>query len=147
MDYHSGEIYDGTPWTGAVTAAGVRWDTVDYATNPNANALRWGTLYNFWFDADAPPQSATLAELLLFKPGTPASIDVRIGPVPILPGDLNCDGVVDFADINPFVLYLSNFAAWQAAIPRLPAAERRHQRRRHVRPGIVRRHQPVRGAA
>jgi hypothetical protein len=34
-----------------------------------------------------------------------------------LPGDLNCDGTVDFADINPFVLYLSNFAAWQAAYP------------------------------
>jgi hypothetical protein len=30
-------------------------------------------------------------------------------------GDLNCDGMIDFADINPFVLYLSNNAAWQAA--------------------------------
>jgi len=29
-------------------------------------------------------------------------------------GDLNCDGVVGFGDINPFVLYLSNFATWQA---------------------------------
>jgi len=29
-------------------------------------------------------------------------------------GDLNCDGQVDFGDINPFVLYLSNYAAWQA---------------------------------
>jgi predicted outer membrane repeat protein len=29
-------------------------------------------------------------------------------------GDLNCDGIVDFADINPFVLYLSHFGAWQA---------------------------------
>ena len=32
-------------------------------------------------------------------------------------GDLNCDGVTDFADINPFVLFLSNFAAWQAEFP------------------------------
>lgn len=32
-------------------------------------------------------------------------------------GDLNCDGTIDFADINPFVLYLSNNAAWQAAYP------------------------------
>jgi hypothetical protein len=32
-------------------------------------------------------------------------------------GDLNCDGSVDFGDINPFVLYLSNFAAWQTAFP------------------------------
>jgi hypothetical protein len=29
-------------------------------------------------------------------------------------GDLNCDGVTDLADINPFVLYLSNFGLWQA---------------------------------
>ncbi len=29
-------------------------------------------------------------------------------------GDMNCDGAVDFGDINPFVLQLSNFAAWQA---------------------------------
>jgi hypothetical protein len=26
---------------------------------------------------------------------------------PVLPGDLNCDGAVDFADINPFVALLS----------------------------------------
>jgi hypothetical protein len=32
-------------------------------------------------------------------------------------GDLNCDGTIDFGDINPFVLYLSNFAAWQVAYP------------------------------
>lgn len=32
-------------------------------------------------------------------------------------GDLNCDGAVDFRDINPFVLYLTDFAAWQAALP------------------------------
>ncbi len=29
-------------------------------------------------------------------------------------GDVNCDGSVDFADINSFVEYLSNFATWQA---------------------------------
>jgi hypothetical protein len=34
-----------------------------------------------------------------------------------LAGDLNCDGNVDFGDINPFVLFLSNFATWQAEYP------------------------------
>jgi hypothetical protein len=43
-------------------------------------------------------------------------------PIPVVPGDLNCDGSVDFGDINPFVLYLSNFAAWQAAYSNCPAA-------------------------
>ena len=38
-------------------------------------------------------------------------------------GDLNCDGTYgpqSFGDINPFVLYLSNFAAWQATYPGCP---------------------------
>jgi hypothetical protein len=29
-------------------------------------------------------------------------------------GDLNCDGSINFGDINPFVLFLSNYTAWQA---------------------------------
>ncbi|MEW6197820.1 MAG: agmatine deiminase family protein [Planctomycetota bacterium] len=37
-----------------------------------------------------------------------------------LTGDLNCDGLVDFGDINPFVLALTNPAAWQAAFPGCP---------------------------
>jgi hypothetical protein len=31
-----------------------------------------------------------------------------------LVGDLNCDGTVGFGDINPFVLFLSNYEAWLA---------------------------------
>jgi len=38
--------------------------------------------------------------------------DACDGPAYCL-GDLNCDGQVSFADINAFVLYLSNFPAWQ----------------------------------
>jgi hypothetical protein len=30
---------------------------------------------------------------------------------------MNCDGEVDFGDINPFVLALSNPDAWQAQYP------------------------------
>jgi hypothetical protein len=32
-------------------------------------------------------------------------------------GDVNCDGVTDLADINPFVLYLSRYTVWQAEFP------------------------------
>ena len=32
-------------------------------------------------------------------------------------GDLNCDGVTGFADINPFVLALSNPSAYQVQYP------------------------------
>ena len=43
-------------------------------------------------------------------------------PVPIVRGDLNCDGTVGFGDINPFVLFLSNPSAWQVANPDCPPA-------------------------
>jgi len=39
-----------------------------------------------------------------------------------LPGDLNCDGTVSFADINPFILLLSNPAQYQALFPGCPTA-------------------------
>ncbi len=41
-------------------------------------------------------------------------------PAEVLPGaggDTNCDGVINFGDINPFVLMQSNPAAWQAQYP------------------------------
>jgi hypothetical protein len=47
--------------------------------------------------------------------------DVEIwGLLPWVPGDLNCDGSVNFGDINPFVLILTNWGAWQAAHPGCP---------------------------
>lgn len=49
-------------------------------------------------------------------------LDAAQLPQPLLTGDMNCDGVVDFGDINPFVLYLSDFTAWQAAYPGCPAS-------------------------
>jgi len=36
------------------------------------------------------------------------------------PGDVNCDGLVDFGDINPFVLLLSNPALWKDRYPGCP---------------------------
>jgi hypothetical protein len=37
-------------------------------------------------------------------------------------GDVNCDGSVDFSDVNPFVLELSNPAAYAAEYPQCPTA-------------------------
>ncbi len=42
------------------------------------------------------------------------------GPA-VCTGDLNCDGWVSFADINAFVLYMVNFAAWQSGYGCNPA--------------------------
>ena len=53
--------------------------------------------------------------------GTFKGLDTTCDPTPcICPGDLNCDGIVDFGDINPFVLVLSNFQLWQQTYPGCP---------------------------
>jgi hypothetical protein len=75
VDYHSGEVFDGADWTPTVTASSVSWATLTYASNVNANALRWGTLYNFRFDANQAPGTASVV-IDLFKPGTPTSFSV-----------------------------------------------------------------------
>ena len=63
----------------------------------------------------------------------------------VLPrGDLNCDGLIDFGDINPFVLALTNPAGYAAAYPGCPLANRDINGDGVVR---FRRHQPVCRAA
>src|SRR6059036_550804 len=47
--------YRSTPWDVTQDASSITWSTETFATNQNANAIRWGTLYNFRFDADQPP--------------------------------------------------------------------------------------------
>ena len=90
VDYHSGEPFDGTDWAMTPGLAGrLVWSTSPYATDPNANALRWGTLYNFRFDSDVPP-GAVEATIDLFLPGSPADVSVpTLGPT--LCGDGLCN--------------------------------------------------------
>ena len=91
------------------------WATEDFATNESANAIRWGTLYNFRFDCDVPPESGQV-QLGIFKPGTPAFVSVAaMTPIlPHCPGDFNHDGGVDFFDYLDFV---------QAFSEQLPSAD------------------------
>ena len=77
VDYHSGEPYDGADWAGSQNGGSVSWSTSSFASNPDANALRWGNVYSFSFTSDLPPGDATID---LFKPGTPTSVNVDIGP-------------------------------------------------------------------
>lgn len=56
-------------------------------------------------------------------PDEPYSVLLYIGAdsgPTICRGDLNCDGVIDFDDINPFVLALSNWTAWLTQYPHCP---------------------------
>jgi len=97
--YHSGELIDGTDWDSAFVDGNVIWATQPYETNPDANAVRWGTLYNFRFHANVAPQ-ATSITLGFFKPGAPATITApTIGPFSPLP-DCNGNGIDDACDVE-----------------------------------------------
>ncbi len=97
--YHSGELIDGTDWTATLAPGSITWATTPFATDENANALRWGTLYNFRFDASVVPQESTVT-LGLFKPGTPESVGiVTVGPAIGLV-DCNGNGISDLCDVD-----------------------------------------------
>jgi hypothetical protein len=120
VDYHSGEPYDNTDWVVEVTSGAITWRSPQtFAQNPNSNALRWGTMYNFWFETNRPPANG-MATLGLFKPHTPQSVQFD-APIPSGPafalGDMNCDGVITVSDIGPFVLAVTDPAAYAAAFP------------------------------
>jgi hypothetical protein len=101
--YHSGEPYSGTDWAGTTTSAAVSWNSIPFAVDVNANALRWGTMYTYRFECDAGPTS-NQATISLFRPGTPGTITVSV----VAPGYCGChadvdgDGDVDSDDLIVF---------------------------------------------
>jgi hypothetical protein len=68
--------YSSTPWTVTQAPDSITWNTETFAQNQNANAIRWGTLYNFRFDADQPPQE-TNATVGFFKTGSPMTVAIQ----------------------------------------------------------------------
>lgn len=68
VDHHSGSPWDNTDWTLNQTGGGLDWSTQTFAQNADANAIRWGTVFTFSFEADAQPGVAQ-ATLGLFKSG------------------------------------------------------------------------------
>jgi hypothetical protein len=114
IEYHSGEPYNSTDWTISNSGGQLVWQCAQtFAQNPNANALRFGTLYNFAFDANSPGVSGNTA-LGVFKTG--ASIVVR-GLVPANPcrvGDLDCNGIINGADLGSL---LSSWGPCPGGVP------------------------------
>lgn len=68
--------FSSTPWSVTQTADSITWNTETFAQNQNANAIRWGTLYNFRFDSDQPPQTGN-ATIGYFKTGSPMTVGIQ----------------------------------------------------------------------
>ncbi|MCY2960179.1 MAG: hypothetical protein NTY35_08435 [Planctomycetota bacterium] len=84
VHHHSGEPYSTVDWSTSNSAGQLTWSTQTFAQNANANAVRWGTLYNFRFDANVGPQNGN-ATLTYFKPGSPTAASV-VAQVPSAAG-------------------------------------------------------------
>lgn len=72
VDYQF-EPYTDTDWPSSINGSDIGWATQTFAQNSNANAIRWGTVYSFWFDSDARPQELTLG---VFKSPEDITLDV-----------------------------------------------------------------------
>jgi hypothetical protein len=68
--------YSSTSWTFTQTFPSATWNCETFAQNQNANAVRWGTLYNFRFDSSAPPATST-ANIGFFKTGSPITVQIQ----------------------------------------------------------------------
>lgn len=83
VNAHSNEPYDTTDWGSSTTATSIRWDAPAFPASPdNANAIRWATMYNFWFDANQPPSMISGNTLSLFKAGSPTEVTFLV-PAPL----------------------------------------------------------------
>lgn len=98
------------PWTTDTTGNKVQWYTQTMAENVNANAIRWGTMYNFRFRANTPPDEGN-ATIGLWRPAVgiePTNVTARV-KLPSMPTGTPCpadwDGSteVDVGDIFAFL--------------------------------------------
>ena len=107
---HSGEPYKTFSWAPNIGPGYTGWKTSEFIVDQNANAIRWGTMYNFSLTADAPPTDG-IAELEIFKTDDVAEVTIRVPSGSDNPYDLNGDGMVDGADAGLF------FAVWGTSGP------------------------------
>ena len=105
--HHSGDGYvlgtdfDNSPWVATIAPGSLSWSTSEFATDPNANALRWGSLFTFRFDMDqVPSPSGLVVDLELYLSGTPSQISTTL-----IPGD----SLTKIAGDNQLAIYGENF--------------------------------------
>ncbi|MDP6479931.1 MAG: hypothetical protein QGI75_07790 [Phycisphaerales bacterium] len=101
--YHSGETIDNAPWNWEHSDGVLTFWTDAHTSENNMTgaAIRWGTLANFRFDADAAPTDGDLT-LGLWRPGPGAAsydVAVKVPDCEGCPEDLNGDGVIDVNDL------------------------------------------------
>lgn len=90
--------YADDPWAATITSTRIEWSTAPFVADPTANALRWGFLYNFRFDANAPPADAEVV-IGFFKTADAMRV-TAVGPGAAVMQDCNGNGIDDRCDIS-----------------------------------------------
>lgn len=102
VDYHSGDgwdnlaNFDGTDWPTNVGPSSLMWSCANFTADTNANALRWGSTYNFRFTANTPPVAGNIT-VGMYKNDGRDTVDIP-ALVPAAPDDPVCPA--DITDSN-----------------------------------------------
>jgi hypothetical protein len=105
IDHHSGEPFTTNAWTASTSGGAVTWECGSFVNGSDVeNPVRWATMYNFWFTANAGPADV-MAEVGVHKTGAFIDSSVRGPSGPSNPFDLNFDGCVNGGDLGIFLLY------------------------------------------
>src|SRR5262249_44971292 len=72
--------FSNEPWAVLQSADAITWSSKPFSQDQNANAIRFGTLYNFRFDSNKAPVAAN-ATVGFFKTGSPITVQVQV-PMP-----------------------------------------------------------------
>ena len=111
--FHDGHCEQLTQ-TACTSAGGAAW-TMDLPCEPNPCVQPTGACCFDDGHCEVLTAAGCEAGAGIFE-GDDAVCDPNPCPQPVH-GDLNCDGFVDFGDINPFVLALSNPSVYQQTYP------------------------------
>jgi hypothetical protein len=106
--------YSSTPWSSVRNAGDFGWSTETLAQNQNANAIRWGTLYNFRFDANAGPQMR-LVTIGFFKTGAPITMSIQVPTAMVTVSGRVMNGERGVANAHITVTDASGFSATATA--------------------------------
>jgi hypothetical protein len=105
IDYHDGPdgLISGLDWAPVEGANSITWSAEPFISNPNGNAIRWGTMYNFSFVSDAAPVDGEVTIGMWKTPGTQLTASVQVPGGVSCPADLTGDGSLDFFDVSAFL--------------------------------------------
>jgi Tol biopolymer transport system component len=102
-----GAGFSNAPWNSNQTTDALAWSSETFAQNQNANAIRWGTLYNFRFDSNKPPITAN-ATIGFFKTGAPVTVAIlapdACNTLPTGNGKIVWESARGFSQNNLFVM-------------------------------------------